>query len=422
MLYYRAVNAQGEIVTGSHPAAGGERDVILHLQAQGLTPLRVQASPFTAGRGGAASRRQKKSPSTRSGRKWDITLFPSRLSPRDLITFAQDVAVLLESGISLARGLHILQDLNAHRRNLHALLARVHEDLREGSPFWEALDRQRPKVPPVFVSMVRAGETGGALPLILNRLAAYLEDMQELKEFLRGAMIYPAILTVTSLVSLVVMLIVVVPRFAQVFTDMGMELPAVTQFMFTAGEIMQRRWWVMLLALAGIVMGLVLALRTNQGRQTWDRVVLRLPGIGGFKRKIEIARFCRTLGTLLDSGVPILQSMRIVRGVVMNSLLNQAIGQAHDDLKQGMVLSAALEKSGLFPPLAVNMVGVGEETGRLGMMLDKVGQLYDKELKKGVKVFSSFFEPMVLLVMGTLIGGMVISMLLAIFSINDMKM
>jgi general secretion pathway protein F len=154
----------------------------------------------------------------------------------------------------------------------------------------------------------------------------------------------------------------------------------------------------------------------------WDRLILRVPGIGVFKRKIEIARFCRTLGTLLDSGVPILQSMQIVRGVVMNSVLRQAIDQAHDDLKQGMVLSAALEKTGLFPALAVNMVGVGEETGRLGGMLDKVGQLYDKELKKGIRVFSSFFEPMVLLVMGTLIGGMVISMLMAIFSVNDMQM
>lgn len=420
MLYYRAVNAQGETVTGSHPAsASGEREVILYLQAQGLTPLRVQATPFTTERKPAA-RRQAAAPA-RASRKWDITLFSS-LSPRDLITFAQDVAVLLESGISLARGLHILQDLNVHRRSLHALLVRVHEDLREGSSFWEALDRQRPKVPPVFVSMVRAGETGGALPLILNRLADYLEDMQELKEFLRGAMIYPAILTVTSLISLVVMLTVVVPKFAQVFTDMGMALPTMTQLMFAAGEIMQRRWWVLLLALGGGCAALALVLRTQQGRQVWDRLVLRIPGIGTFKRKIEIARFCRTLGTLLDSGVPILHSMQIVRGVVMNSVLSQAIGQAHDDLKQGMVLSAALEKSGLFPPLAVNMVGVGEETGRLGVMLDKVGQLYDKELKKGIKVFSSFFEPMVLLVMGTLIGGMVISMLLAIFSINDMQM
>lgn len=420
MLYYRAVNAQGETVTGSHPAsASGEREVILYLQAQGLTPLRVQATPFTTERK-PATRRQAAAPA-RASRKWDITLFSS-LSPRDLITFAQDVAVLLESGISLARGLHILQDLNVHRRSLHALLVRVHEDLREGSSFWEALDRQRPKVPPVFVSMVRAGETGGALPLILTRLADYLEDMQELKEFLRGAMIYPAILTVTSLISLVVMLTVVVPKFAQVFTDMGMALPTMTQLMFAAGELMQQRWWVLLLALGGGCAALALALRTQQGRQVWDRLVLRIPGIGTFKRKIEIARFCRTLGTLLDSGVPILHSMQIVRGVVMNSVLSQAIGQAHDDLKQGMVLSAALEKSGLFPPLAVNMVGVGEETGRLGVMLDKVGQLYDKELKKGIKVFSSFFEPMVLLVMGTLIGGMVISMLLAIFSINDMQM
>lgn len=415
MLHYKAVNSTGDVVFGSFPGDGGERALVAFLQNKGLVPLSVSESPIRA---------VEQGPRTKAKRRQTLLHLDlsRRIDARSLISFASDMAVLLDAGISLPRALVILQDLNQGKRRFAQVLSRIHNDLREGSMFWEALDKQQPHIPPIFVSMVRAGETGGALPVILTRLAAYLEEMQELRDYVRGAMIYPAILTVTSLVSLVMMLTLVVPKFAEVFQDMGMELPGMTLAMFRAGEAFQSHWWIMLLGLLGVVGSVWVALKTPRGKLQWDKLVLRIPAIGSFKRKIEVARFCRTLGTLLDSGVPILQSMQIVRGVVMNSILNQAIGRAHDDLKRGEVLSASLEKSGLFPSLTINMIGVGEETGQLGGMLDKVGQLYDKELKKGIKTFSSFFEPVVLLVMGTLIGGMVISMLMAIFSINDMQM
>ena len=420
MIYYRAINTQGDVITGAYPLKNAsERDVILYLQGQGVTPLSIQATPFTS----PGKPTRPKSRNQAIGLiKSDISWFKSQLESRDLVFFARNVAFLLDAGISLPRALVILQELHRGRMRFQRVLKRVHDDLREGSTFWEALDKQQPHVPPIFVSMVRAGETGGALPVILTRLAAYLEEMQELRDYVRGAMIYPAILTVTSLVSLVMMLTLVVPKFAEVFQDMGMELPGMTQVMFRAGETFQNHWLVMLFGLMGVAGSVWMALKTPRGKQLWDRLVLHIPAIGAFRRKIEVARFCRTLGTLLDSGVPILQSMQIVRGVVLNAVLNQAIGRAHDDLKRGEVLSAALDKTGLFPLLTINMIGVGEETGQLGGMLDKVGQLYDKELKKGIKTFSSFFEPVGLLVMGTLIGGMVISMLMAIFSINDMQM
>lgn len=416
-LHYKAVNSAGEVVHGTFPGDGDERALVAFLQNRGLVPLAVTTEP---GQIVAQKRPSKKiSSSPRNLLQLDLS---RKLDPSALISLAADVAVLLDAGISLPRALVILQDLNQGKRKFARILRTVHDDLREGSMFWEALDKHQPQIPKVFTAMTRAGETGGALPIILSRLAVYLEEMQELKDYVRGAMIYPVILTLTSLISLVLMLTLVVPKFAQVFQDMGMELPAMTLVMFRAGEILQSHWWVMLLGLGGLI-GLVwLTLRSPQGKLFWDKAVLRIPAIGTFKSKIEIARFCRTLGTLLDCGVPILESMQIVRGVVLNSVLNQVIGQAHDDLKRGEVLSAALAKSGLFPTLTINMIGVGEETGQLGTMLDKVGLLYDKELKKGIKTFSSFFEPMVLLVMGTLIGGMVISMLMAIFSINDMQM
>lgn len=416
MLYYKALDATGSVVFGNLPHGHDEKTLVQYLQSRGLVPLHISQQPLDTVSGVTATPRPASRPT------WTNLSWSRGVDARSLISFASDVAVLLEAGISLPRALIILQDLNQKNRPFSRILSVIHEDLREGATFWEALEKQQPKIPRIFVSMVRAGETGGALPVILNRLGAYLEEMQELREYLRGAMIYPAILTATSLLSLVLMLTLVVPKFAQVFQDMGMELPGMTRFMFSASDVFQNHWLAMILGIFGITGGIWMALRTARVRTWWDRAVLSIPGIGSFKRKIEIARFCRTLGTLLDSGVPILQSMHIVQGVVINTVLNHALGQAAEDLKRGVVLSAALEKSGLFPSMTVNMVGVGEETGQLGQMLEKVGQLYDKEIKQGIKTFSSFFEPMVLLVMGTLIGGMVISMLMAIFSINDIQM
>lgn len=415
MLHYKAVDAQGRVVTGTWEGSGDDEGaVVAHLQGRGLVPLRIQKTPFAAVPASPAGTARKLS--------WPPRARAARATTRELVSLAEDVALLLNSGVPLSRALIILTELHGSRKTFADVLRRVHDEMREGSTFWEALDRQDGFFPAIFVNMARAGESSGTLPVILERLAGYLEEIQELKDYLRAAMIYPAILTVTSLVSMVLMLTLVVPKFADVFQDMGLDLPVMTQAMFSLGTFLREGWWTLALGAAMLAGGVWSVLRVERWRLGWDRVVLRIPAIGMFVRKIEVARFCRTLGTLLDSGVSILQAMHIVRGVVFNSVLHQAVARTGDDLKRGEVLSRALRKSGLFPELALNMIGVGEETGRLGHMLDKVGQLYDKELKKGIKTFSSFFEPMVLLVMGVLIGGMVISMLMAIFSINDMQM
>lgn len=416
MLYYKALDAQNQVVTGSWEGPGdSERAAVAYLQGRGLTPLRIQAAPFTTTGEKPSAARPQGRPAVLQFRRGSITT-------RDLISFAEDVGVLLSAGVALSRALVILIELHATRRAFARELRQVHDDMREGSTFWEALERRGSVFPPIFVNMVRAGESAGALPAILERLASYLQEMQELKDYLRAAMIYPIILSLTSLVSMILMLTLVVPKFAEVFQDMGMALPAATQAMFTLGVFLKESWWIVALAVFVISVAVWAALRVERWRFAWDSLILNLPVFGTFVRKIEVARFCRTLGTLLDSGVSILHAMLIVRGVVFNSVLNRAVGLASEDLRHGDVLSRALEKTGQFPLLCLNMIGVGEETGRLGQMLDKVGQLYDKELKKGIKTFSALFEPMVLLVMGLLIGGMVISMLMAIFSINDMQM
>ena len=416
MYYFKALDAQNQVVTGSWDGSdGGERAVVAYLQGRELTPLRIQTTPFTVHVNSTPVVRSQNRASTYRFRRGSVTT-------RDLISFAEDVGVLLGAGVALSRALVILIELHTSRRAFARELRLVHDDMREGSTFWEALERRGGVFPPIFVNMVRAGESGGALPTILERLAGYLQEMQELKDYLKATMIYPVILSFTSLASMILMLTLVVPKFAGVFQDMGMELPATTEAMFLLGIFLKESWW--MVALSVVILGVAVwfALRVKRWRLIWDRLLLRLPVFGVFVRKIEVARFCRTLGTLLESGVSILPSMQIVRGVVFNTVLDQAVGLASQDLKHGDVLSRALEKTGQFPLLCLNMIGVGEETGRLGPMLDKVGQLYEKELRKGIRTFSSLFEPLVLLVMGLLIGGMVISMLMAIFSINDMQL
>jgi general secretion pathway protein F len=228
MYHYRAIDPQGKVVHGTIPSPdGSEAAAVAKLQARGLIPLRIQRVPFEAP-GARPDAPQRKKISV-----WRLPWTSSRLTSRDLISIAEDIAVLLEAGISLARGLSVLMDLHAERRGVAGVLRSIHSDLREGVMFWEAMSRH-PQFPPVFVNMVRAGEAGGALPTILGRLAAYLEEMHELRSFLFGAMIYPVILTLTSLVSMVLMLVLVVPKFAGIFQDMGVEIPTMTLVMFKA--------------------------------------------------------------------------------------------------------------------------------------------------------------------------------------------
>ncbi|NCC26272.1 MAG: type II secretion system F family protein, partial [Deltaproteobacteria bacterium] len=201
----------------------------------------------------------------------------------------------------------------------------------------------------------------------------------------------------------------------------GMAMPLATQIMMAMGEFLQAWWWVLLGGMVAVWLGIRMYVKTERGQKVWDSLKLRLPLVGMILKKIEIARFSRTLGTLLGSGVSILMSMRIVRGVVINTVLGAKLDVVYQDLKQGRMLSRSIEKTGVFPALSVHMVGVGEETGRLEIMLNKVADIYDKELRATIKTLTSMLEPIIILAMGLVIGAMIVSMLLAIFSVNDIN-
>lgn len=379
--------------------------VSLRLQEMGLLPIRV----------GTAARR---TPLTR-----DIPLpwKSKKVRRKDLLVFTHELHTLVRSGIPLDRSLAVLAKL-AESAALAEVISNVLRAVKEGKSFSEALGQYPEVFPKVYVNMVHAGEVGGVLEEILGRLAVFLETSENLRSYVVGALIYPALLSVVAIASVSIMTLFVVPRFAGVFRDIGVPLPLAMAILQGLGNFLSSYWW--LLLAAGILTGVYLRrFRTSpEGRLKWDRWLLRLPLWGAVVRKIEVARFSRTLGTLLHSGVPLLQGMNIVREILSNQGIAIAIEPIRNGIKKGEGIAQPMKQSGVFPPLAIHLIEVGEESGKLDTMLIQVAEVYDVEVRNAVKNLISFFEPALILAMGLIIGTIVVSMLIAIFSINDVPL
>ena len=434
---YQAVNPGGETTSG-RLSAPDQRRAVAQLQRQGLIPLRVVpvgavAGPAATATVPKASRRSKPPPAARKSAdtakkkgsaEERFAAFLDRLPGRrpgtkELAGFAEDLGLLLKAGVPLNRALVILIDL-IDKPRFREIVRNLQEQVREGSTFWGALSRHPGVFPPVFVGMVRAGESSGILDTTLERLALYLSGIQELKDFLVGAMIYPIILTLTTGVSIALLLALVLPKFAAIFADMGIALPTATRLMLEAGNFLHAWWWLLLGGTLLFIVAFRRFYRHPEGRRLVDRLILKCPGLGPMLVKIDLARFFRTLGAMLAGGLPILEALEIVGGVISNSLLREKVEHLREELRRGAVISRVLAADALFPSLAVHMIGVGEETGNLDEMLDKLAEMYDRELKVTIKALTSLFEPLVILFMGLVIGAIVISMLMAIFSVNEL--
>jgi general secretion pathway protein F len=270
--------------------------------------------------------------------------------------------------------------------------------------------------------MVRAGEAGGMLEEILGRLSTYLVMSEDLRSYIVGALIYPALLSVVGLASVTILTLFVVPRFAAIFKDMGVPLPLPMAALSGLGGLLSQYWWLALVLI--LITGLYFKhfLESAEGRLKWDRWLLRMPLVGAVLRKVEVARFSRSLGTLLHGGVPLLQSMSIVRDIVGNQSIAAAIEPIRNGIKKGEGIAKPMKQSGVFPPLAMHLIEVGEESGRLDGMLIQVADVYDVEVRNSIKNLIAFFEPALILLMGIIIGTIVVSMLTAIFSINDIPL
>jgi general secretion pathway protein F len=400
LFEYKAVAPSGETVQGTMEAASLDL-VVLKLQEAGNIPLDARES----GSGGFGLS------GLRLGRRG--------MSAREVGEFTQQLSTLLGAGLPLDRSLQVLLDL-AESERVKRTVAEIRDRVREGGSLSEALEEQHGAFNRLFVNMVRAGEVGGTLDVTLARLTEYLERSRELKDSVVSALIYPVLLLVLAAGSLILLLVYVIPQFTPIFEELGGDLPLITKIVLAVGSVLQNFWW----AIAGLVALVVFQFRRMladaEKRFAWDARVLAMKWVGDLVAKMETARLTRTLGTLLTNGVPLLSALSIARNVITNTVLRQDVVDAAREVKTGGGLARNLAKGGRFPRLALQMISVGEETGQLDSMLLKVSDTYDVEVRNTIDRLLSVFTPVVTLLLAVLIGTIVLSVLVAILSINDL--
>ena len=402
---YRAADRAGKTVDGVMEAPDA-RSVVERLHREAFYPIRV--APHAERRGGLGG---------------TVTLSLSRgVRPRQLLALTQQLATLFEAGLPLDRALTILEEL-APTPRLKTIVTDLLHGVRGGSSLSDALMRHHPRpFSRLYVNMVRAGEKGGVLEVTLRRLAEFLEARAAFRDAVVSALAYPLVITTVGAGAIVFLLTFVIPRFASIFSDLGQAIPLPTQILLSVSLYARAYWWVV----PPVVLGLVLIWRvwtsTAEGRLAWDRWVLRLPIVGQLANKIETARFTRTLGTMLKSGVPVLGAMAVVGDMMNNTAVAGAVGRISQDVKRGGTIAAAMREHASFPPLAVHMVRVGEETGRLEDMLLKVADTFEEDVRTELKRVIGLLEPIIILGMGVLVAFIVVAMLLAIFSINELPL
>ena len=405
LYYYRAADHSGKVVEGTMEAEA-ENGVVSRLHDMDCIPLKIGLPGET--------RRQPMQISFGS-------LFRKKINQADLLHFTQEVSTLLKAGLPLDRSLGVLANLvegDEFKRIIRSLL----EEVRAGKSLSSTMAQHPEAFPRLYVNMIRAGESGGVLENILHQLAEYLESSMEFKEELKSALTYPVSLAAVSAVSLMVLFVYVIPKFSVIFEDVGDALPWITKVVIQfSNGLSQYGWLVLLMMLVGIV-GAVLFIRKPEGKLQWDTFRLNLWLLGDLLRKIEAARFSQTLSALLKGGVPLLDALGTVQGVVGNLLVERAIAKVQTRVKEGKGMVGPLTESGVFPPLALHMIAVGEETGRLEEMLLKVADTFESDVRTELKRVLGLLEPAIILGMGVLVAFIVVAMLLAIFSINEIPL
>jgi len=386
--------------------AAGEAAVVSSLRSQGYMPLSV-----TEGTASAARRAL----SLNFELPWRRA---AKVRSRDLMVFTGELSTLLKAGLPLDRSLGSLSTLTENE-TLKRIVGEILGRVQEGRSLSQALAEHPEVFPPLYVNMIRAGEAGGVVETVLERLSEYLESSEKTREEIKSAMVYPIILAVTAGGAILIMLTFVLPKFATIFQDLGTAMPASTRLVMGVSDFMIGYWWAIAAAVVAAWIGFKRWLATPAGRERFDRFLLGAPILGDLVRKLQVARFARTLGTMLKSGVPLIQALEIVRAVVANVVIGRALATVQREVSEGKGLSGPLEKVKVFPPMALQMVGVGEETGRLDDMLLVVSDHYDTEVSHAVARAMSLISPLVLVVMGVITGFIVWAMISAVFSVNE---
>ncbi|HVP66539.1 MAG TPA: type II secretion system F family protein [Anaeromyxobacteraceae bacterium] len=338
------------------------------------------------------------------------------VTTKDILVFTRQFSVMIDAGLPLVQGLDIIAS-QADNFDFRRVLTDVKARVESGSTFADALAQHPDAFDDLFVQLVRAGEIGGILDTILQRLGAYIEKNEKLKRRVKGAMVYPAIVLTVAIGVTLVLLMFVTPTFEKLFKDFGGAMPAPTQFLIDLSHSFRDRWYIIFGVPAGLFTAWRLWVRTARGRELWDKFVLKVPVIGPLVRKIAVARFTRTLGTMLSSGVPILDALEIVAKSAGNKTVERAILYTRAKIAEGKNVAAPLADTKVFPAMVVQMIGVGEATGAMDQMLNKIADFYDDEVDVGVAALTSMIEPLMMVFLGGVVGGFLIAMYLPIFSI-----
>ena len=339
-----------------------------------------------------------------------------RVAVKDIGVFTRQFATMINAGLPMVQCLDILSQ-QTEKAPLKAAIARVQADVEGGSTLGEGMARHPKIFSQLYVNMVEAGEAGGILDVILVRLATFLEKLDALQRKVKGALTYPAVVAFVALGATAFMLIFIIPTFAKMFSDFGGELPLPTKIVIALSNFLRNFWWTIVAGAAGLVVMFQRYYKTDAGHLAIDRLALKIPVLGMVIRKGAVARFTRTLGTLISSGVPILQGLEITARTAGNRVVEQAVMATRESISQGNTIADPLKACGVFPPMVTSMIAVGEQTGALDEMLEKIATFYDSEVDTAVDALTAIIEPIMIVVMGVVVGGMLIAMYLPMFKL-----
>ncbi|HEY5998984.1 MAG TPA: type II secretion system F family protein [bacterium] len=342
--------------------------------------------------------------------------FEPKVTEKDLVTFTRQFATMIDAGLPLVQCLEILGG-QTENKTFGGIINKVRADVEQGSTFAEALRKHPKAYPELYVNMVAAGEAGGILDTILNRLATYIEKTMALKKKVKSAMVYPSVVVTVAVAVVFLMLLFVIPTFEKMFQDFGGTLPAVTQSVIDLSKFLQKYWWLIIGVIVAAIVGLKRYRASESGKRQTDAMALKLPIVGVLVRKVAVAKFTRTLGTLITSGVPILDGLDIVARTAGNKVIEEGILKTRQAISEGKTIAEPLQQTGVFPPMVVQMIGVGESAGALDTMLGKIADFYDEEVDTAVGALSSMLEPFIMVFLGIALGYIVIAMYLPVFKL-----
>ncbi|MCR4316129.1 MAG: type II secretion system F family protein [Planctomycetes bacterium] len=417
---YKAISPEGKSISDTIDADSGKeaREILRYKRLMVTSIYEIDAAGTKVEKGKPRDDGESGLKIVRGKVQFKLPKIGGRVKGSDIANFTRQLSTLLKSGIPIANSLNILIE-QIESKSLAIVLRDVRERITQGASFSEALDKHKRAFTTLYVNMVRAGEAAGNLDEILDKLAKYIQSQNRIKGKIGAAMTYPVVLAIIAILVVIFLMTFVVPRMTMIFKRNADALPWITKFVVGTSDFIAGNWLFLILALIGIWVTIYSLMQTNKGRYFYDTALLKIPALGDLMKKSYISRFCVTLSTLLRSGLPALDALKIVKTVIGNKVLEDTIIEVHDKILEGADISGPLKKSGVFPPAVGYMIAVGEQAGSLEEILDKIAESYDEELDLAIQKFTSMLEPLLIVFMAFVVGGIVASILIPLLQMAN---